>query len=51
MDGQFPDCGLPVAEYKWGKGSTFHTIEGYGYVVAFIQLTHGILVVEVDLAQ
>jgi len=51
MDGQFPDCGLPIAEDNWGNGSTFHAIEGYGYVAAFVQLTHGILVVKVDLAQ
>ena len=45
MEGQFPDCGLPIAKGKWGIGSTFHSTEEYGYVAAFIQLTHGILVV------
>lgn len=50
MEGQFPDSWTPLAEDNWSTSSTYHTLQGYGHV-AFIQSTHGALIVQVDLSQ
>lgn len=45
MEGQFPDGGALFAEDKWRMSSAFNSLQQYGHLVAFIQSTHGTLVI------
>lgn len=50
MEGQFPDSLMLLAKDMWSASSTYDTFQSYGHV-AFIQSTHGALVIQMDLSQ